>query len=118
MKNNRAVIVWKILFAVILVLTVALWCILMTGAVQYADQIDDKLGTHLAVPIGLVLLVIVLIQELVIYKGVKYFLQGNDSRTWPKTVFYITLLALDFMIVLWEAIYLVFPHIFHYAIPR
>lgn len=118
MKNNRAVIVWKILFAVILVLTVALWCILMTGAVQHADQIDDKLGTHLAVPIGLVLLVIVLIQELVIYKGVKYFLQGNDSRTWPKTVFYITLLALDFMIVLWEAIYLVFPHIFHYAIPR
>ena len=113
MKSNKAITFWRIVFAVVLVLTIVSFGVLIAGSVQSATQIDDKLGAHLAIPIGLVLLVIVLIEELVIYKGVKYFLKGKDFRTWPKTIFYTTLLVLDFLIILWEAIRFVFPYIFH-----
>lgn len=106
MKNNRAAVtVWKILFAVILVLTVALWCVLMAGAVQH-DQADDVFGPFLTVELGVGVLIFALVEELVIYAGVKYFLRGKDSRTRIKTTAYITLLGFDFLVILLEAGYI------------
>ena len=113
MNANKRLVVWRMLFVVLLLFTIVAFCVLIAGSIQHSNQIDDKLGTALDIPIGLALLAIVLIEELVVYMGVRCFLQGKDFRTWPKTVAYILLLALDFSIILWEAIRFVFPYIFH-----
>lgn len=105
MKSKRAVVVWKIVFAVILTATFALWCVLMVGEARHS-QTDDIFGSFMTVELGLGALVLALTEELVIYQGVRYFLWEKDTRTNAKTAGYIILLGIDFLIILLEAIYI------------
>lgn len=101
MRNKKSVAIWKWVYAAALVLTFISWCALMIGAIQ-SDQTDDIFGSNLTLELGVGVLLIVLVEELIIYMGVKYFLQEKITRTRLKTAVYTLLLALDFLIILLE----------------
>lgn len=93
----------NICFVLLLVLTVTLWSVFMSGVLQH-DRTDDILGSFLTMELGSVVLLVVIVQELIFYKSAKYIFGETTSKTTTKTVCYMLMCLADLALVVFEII--------------
>lgn len=103
MRSVKYKKICNICFIVVLVLTVTLWSVFMSGALQH-DRTDDIFGSFLTMELGSIVLLMVIIQELVFYKSAKYFCDETTSKTATKTACYILMCLADLALVAFEII--------------
>lgn len=100
--SNSAKTVCRICFIVLVAFTFVIWCVLLGGALQH-DRSDDVLGSFLTVELSCIILSIVLLQEYIFYKSIKYIF---SEKTAIKTIFYAILFLLDLLFLIFEVTYI------------
>ena len=95
MKKKR---IFDIVFLLILLATVVLLLTLIAQTVEHSQALDDKLSAHFAVYFGLLLTGYCLVQETVIFFGLRYLVFSKE-RSAGKTVCAWVFLALAIILL-------------------
>lgn len=99
MKNYKLFTVYKVFFVIVVILTFVFLCGLIVGAL-HQDQTDDILGSFMTTEIGFVILFIVITEEFIVYRSVRFFL--FEEKTPAKIIIYTMLLTLTSLLIGFE----------------